>query len=130
MIELLTNAETAEADRLAIAGGVAGIDLMESAGKAVAAAADHYQPGGRAVVVAGLGNNGGDGFVAARHLAERGYDAKVLLVGETAQLKGDAALAARHRSAGARASVFRSRAKMMMWMKNTWPGAAGSGLPW
>jgi len=95
MIELLTNAETAEADRLAIAGGVAGIDLMESAGKAVAAAADHYQPGGRAVVVAGLGNNGGDGFVAARHLAERGYDAKVLLVGETAQLKGDAALAAK-----------------------------------
>ena len=56
------------------AGGVAGIDLMESAGAAVAEAVAARQPAGsRVVVMAGPGNNGGDGFVAARLLAERGY---------------------------------------------------------
>ena len=96
MIELLSNLEMAQADRLAIAGGVAGIELMENAGKAVAeAAATRRSPGSRVVVVAGPGNNGGDGFVAARLLAERRYNVKVLLVGEPNGLKGDAALAAK-----------------------------------
>ena len=66
MNELLTTAEMGEADRLAIAGGIAGIDLMENAGRAVAdaaAAAAHHGP--RIVVVAGPGNNGGDGLVVA-----------------------------------------------------------------
>ena len=95
MIELLSNAEMAEADRLAIAGGTAGIDLMEQAGRAVAdAVAARHAAGSRVVVVAGPGNNGGDGFVAARLLAERGYRVAVLLAGEVARLKGDAALAA------------------------------------
>jgi hydroxyethylthiazole kinase-like uncharacterized protein yjeF len=99
MIELLTTAEMAEADRLAIAGGIAGIELMENAGRAVADRAAML-PGRRVVVVAGPGNNGGDGFVAARHLAERGYAVRVSLVGGStlqeglARLKGDAALAA------------------------------------
>ena len=48
----------------------------------------------RVVVVAGPGNNGGDGFVAARLLAERGYRVHVLFAGEVGRLKGDAALAA------------------------------------
>ncbi len=93
MLELLTTAEMAEADRQAIAGGVAGIDLMENAGRAVADAAASLQ-GRRMVVVAGPGNTGGDGFVAARHLAERGFSVRVSFVGEKAKLKGDAALAA------------------------------------
>jgi hydroxyethylthiazole kinase-like uncharacterized protein yjeF len=100
MIEILSTAEMAEADRLAIAGGVEpgirGIELMESAGHAVTeAAARHKSSGCRVAVVAGPGNNGGDGLVAARLLAERGYRVQVLLVGDAGQLKGDAALAAK-----------------------------------
>jgi len=94
MIELLTNAEMAEADRLTIAGGVPGSDLMENAGRAVADAACAFLPGRRVVIVAGPGNNGGDGFVAARHLAERGYAARVEFVGDKKRLNGDAVLAA------------------------------------
>src|SRR2546429_242789 len=95
MIELLTNDEMAEADRLATATGVAGIKLMENAGRAVADTVAARRPlGTSVVVVAGPGNNGGDGFVAARVLAERGYRVRVLMVGEQAKLKGDAAEAA------------------------------------
>lgn len=95
MIELLTPAEMAEADRLTIAGGTAGMALMEKAGVAVADAVAMRHPlGTRIVVVAGPGNNGGDGFVAARVLAERGYPVRLVLVGERGRLKGDAAEAA------------------------------------
>ena len=94
MIELLTTAEMAEADRLTIAGGVPGIELMENASRAVADTVAAHAPGRRVVVVAGPGNNGGDGFVAARHLAERGYQVRVSFVGDRARLKGDAAMAA------------------------------------
>lgn len=96
MIELLSNNEMTEADRLTIAAGTAGIELMEHAGAAVAAAVmEAHAPGARVVVVAGPGNNGGDGFVAARLLAERGYDVELLLLGGLSRLKGDAALAAK-----------------------------------
>jgi hydroxyethylthiazole kinase-like uncharacterized protein yjeF len=95
MIELLTTGEMARADQLAIASGVPGIDLMEVAGRAVADAVTAHAPRGRIVVVAGPGNNGGDGFVAARLLAERGRDVAVALLGDRAALKGDAAEAAR-----------------------------------
>ncbi len=101
MIELLSNVEMAEADRLTIAGGTAGIALMEHAGAAVAAAVTQaHARGARVVVVAGPGNNGGDGFVAARLLAERGYDVKILLLGQSSRLKGDAALAAKSWNGG------------------------------
>jgi ADP-dependent NAD(P)H-hydrate dehydratase / NAD(P)H-hydrate epimerase len=96
MFELLSNAEMAVADRLAIAGGVPGIELMERAGKAVAEAVSAAHPSGqRITVVAGPGNNGGDGFIAARLLADRGYRVTVMGVGELGRLKGDAALAAK-----------------------------------
>jgi len=96
MIELLTTAEMAEADRLAIAAGTIGIDLMEAAGRAVADAVSACHPAGsRVAVVAGPGNNGGDGFVAARILGERRYRVRLLLYGDRARLKGDADEAAR-----------------------------------
>ncbi len=96
MIELLTNAEMADADRLTIAGGVPGQRLMEHAGAAVAdAVRAQFRADSRVIVVAGPGNNGGDGFVAARLLAELGYRTEVLLIGEIARLKGDAASAAK-----------------------------------
>lgn len=93
MIELLTNAEMGQADRLTVAGGISSTDLMENAGRAVA---DHvgrnYPTGTRVVVLAGPGNNGGDGYVAARLLASRGCDVRLLRVGIPG--KGDAGRAA------------------------------------
>jgi ADP-dependent NAD(P)H-hydrate dehydratase / NAD(P)H-hydrate epimerase len=101
MIELLTSAEMAEADRLTIASGTTGISLMENAGRAVAdRVAANLRASANVMVVAGPGNNGGDGFVAARLLAERGHAVRLLLVGARDRLKGDAALAA-ERFAGA-----------------------------
>ncbi len=93
MIELLTTAEMAEADRLAIAGGTPGIRLMENAGRAVADAVARMQPASAPMVVHRRrpGNNGGDGFVCARVLAERGYPVRLLLLGDRDRLKGDAA---------------------------------------
>src|SRR5882757_9890937 len=95
MIELLDPDEMGRCDRLAIAGGVPGIALMEKAGRAVADAVARRPLGTRVVVVAGPGNNGGDGFVAARVLSERGYPVRVLLLGDAERLSGDAAEAAR-----------------------------------
>src|SRR5215469_5606953 len=94
--ELLSTDEMAEADRLTIASGVAGIQLMENAGRAVAdTVAARHRLGSRITVVAGPGNNGGDGFVAARLLGERGYLVRVLALGGPDRLTGDAAKAAR-----------------------------------
>jgi hydroxyethylthiazole kinase-like uncharacterized protein yjeF len=94
MIELLTTAEMAQADRLTIASGVAGISLMENAGVAVAERVAARAPSGPIVVVTGPGNNGGDGYVAARALAARGFEVRVAQLGDRAALKGDAAIAA------------------------------------
>jgi ADP-dependent NAD(P)H-hydrate dehydratase / NAD(P)H-hydrate epimerase len=93
--ELLTPAEMGETDRLTIAAGVPGIDLMERAGAAVAAEAARLAPSaGRIAVLCGPGGNGGDGFIAARLLAERGYRVTLGLIGASEAMRGDAALAA------------------------------------
>jgi ADP-dependent NAD(P)H-hydrate dehydratase / NAD(P)H-hydrate epimerase len=95
MFELLTNAEMSEADQRTIAGGISGATLMETAGAAVARAVmARHPPGSKVAVVAGAGNNGGDGFVAARHLDQAGYQVAVHLIGRREALKGDAAGAA------------------------------------
>jgi NAD(P)H-hydrate epimerase len=91
---LLTPAEMGAADRVTIAGGTAGIVLMENAGLAVADAVSRRWPVRPVAVLCGPGNNGGDGFVAARILAGRGWPVRLALLGDGARLKGDAAIAA------------------------------------
>ncbi len=95
MFEILTPDEMAEADRLTIAGGVPGRDLMEAAGRAIAdKAAAMAGRGASILVLAGPGNNGGDGFVAARLLAGQGFSVRLALLGKRNSLRGDAGLAA------------------------------------
>src|ERR1700761_2069911 len=94
-MEVLTTAEMERADRLAIAAGTPGFSLMLSAGQAVAAAAMDLVAEGPILVIAGPGNNGGDGFVAAAELAARGREVSVILLCERENLQGDAASAAR-----------------------------------
>jgi hydroxyethylthiazole kinase-like uncharacterized protein yjeF len=70
---------------------VTGLSLMEQAGLAVADAARRLvPPGSRVAVLCGPGNNGGDGFVAARHLKRASYDVRLFLLGDRAALTGDA----------------------------------------
>jgi len=71
--------------------GVPSLELMEAAGRAVAEAVAELSPEGPVRVVCGKGDNAGDGFVAARHLADMGYDLEVLLLWPADELKGDAA---------------------------------------
>ncbi|MBI3700200.1 MAG: NAD(P)H-hydrate dehydratase [Afipia sp.] len=93
-MEVLSVSEMARADAEAIARGTSGFTLMQNAGRAVARAALEMCPQGTILVVAGRGNNGGDGFVAATELAASGRDVSLVLLCERASLKGDAALAA------------------------------------
>lgn len=94
-LALLSVAEMAAADAATIAAGTPGLVLMERAGKAVAdAVTRRIRPGQSVLVLCGPGNNGGDGFVAARLLAERGCRVTLALAADPTALKGDAALAA------------------------------------
>jgi hydroxyethylthiazole kinase-like uncharacterized protein yjeF len=89
---LLSTAEMTAADRLAAAAGVPTSTLMENAGRAVAAEAARMAPAGSLVLVmCGPGNNGGDGYVAARLLREVGYEVVVVATAPRDALRGDAA---------------------------------------
>lgn len=85
-----------QADRNAIAAGISGFTLMQSAGEAVArvaASLAHARGTRRIVVLCGPGNNGGDGFVAAKALKTERFRVEVGLIGSPQALQGDAALA-------------------------------------
>jgi NAD(P)H-hydrate epimerase len=88
----LTRDETRKLDRKAIEElGIPSVVLMELAGLAAAREAEALATaGGPIVVVAGRGNNGGDGYVAARHLVNRGKEASVLVLAPQEQIAGDA----------------------------------------
>ena len=94
--ELLTAEEMRAAERAAIEPGlVTGLALMERAGRGVvaetfAAWPDLAAAPGRARIFCGPGNNGGDGFVVARLLAERGWEVEAVLFGEAGKLPPDA----------------------------------------
>lgn len=93
-LALLTTQQMAMADRAAIAAGTSGIELMERAGRAVAdAVLRRAGASGCVIVLCGPGNNGGDGFVAARLLREKGLKVRVVLPGGSDGFKGDAAIA-------------------------------------
>jgi len=86
----LTSAQVARLEAAAEQRGTAIAELMENAGSALAAAALAYAaPEGRFIVVCGQGNNGGDGLVAARKLAQARRSVAVQVIGQPDNLKGE-----------------------------------------
>jgi hydroxyethylthiazole kinase-like uncharacterized protein yjeF len=95
-MKALTAAEMREVDRITTERfGIPSLQLMESAGRKAADAVWRVAAGHeliRALVLCGKGNNGGDGFVAARHLRESKVPTRVLLFGKPEDVRGDAAV--------------------------------------
>jgi NAD(P)H-hydrate epimerase len=95
-VKLVTSAAMREVDRVTISEfGLPGVVLMEHAGQAVARLALELLVGPKqcqhVLILCGTGNNGGDGFVVARVLANLGFPVTVALFGKPEALKGDAA---------------------------------------
>src|SRR5215475_10152663 len=92
-MKIVTSQEMREIDRVTSERfGVPSLTLMENAGSAVAEFAMKSYPHTKAFgVICGKGNNGGDGFVVARKLHERGKQVRVLLLADPKELQGDAA---------------------------------------
>jgi len=93
-MRVLNAAQMREADRRTIEEiGIPSLVLMENAGRQVVAAIDAIHGellDGRVGILCGHGNNGGDGFVVARTLLQRGVDVSVFLIGSVADVRGDA----------------------------------------
>ena len=93
-MRILTAAQMREADRFTIEEiGIPSLVLMENAGRQVVAAMEaayEEQLAGRVAVLCGRGNNGGDGFVVARTLLQRGIDTAVFVIGALSDVRGDA----------------------------------------
>jgi NAD(P)H-hydrate epimerase len=93
-MRILTADQMRDADRRTIQDiGIPSLVLMENAGRQVVAAMESmFQDLAerRVAVISGKGNNGGDGFVVARTLQQRGIDVSVFVVGQVAEIKGDA----------------------------------------
>ena len=88
--EILSISEMYKVDEEACAKGVTSLKLMESAGAAIAEVVQRNYEGGRILILCGLGNNGGDGFVAARLLKDSGRNVRVVCLGAIDEIKGDA----------------------------------------
>jgi NAD(P)H-hydrate epimerase len=103
---LFDAAQQRSLDEWAIAErGIPSIDLMERAGEGLADLVLALAPRERVAIVCGKGNNGGDGFVCARHLRQKGLEVDVLLLADRAELQGDARVSY-DRLAGAEARAF------------------------
>ncbi len=90
MLELLTAEEMSRAEKLAAEAGISTLTMMENAGRAAAEEVVRRFPrGSRVTVLCGPGNNGGDGFVCARYLRERGYQVRLALLGKREDLARD-----------------------------------------
>ena len=93
MMKSLSRAEVRDVDRRAISlFGVPGVVLMENAGAGVARLLESLDIRGPVIIACGKGNNGGDGFVIARHLDGAGYPVQLLLACPPEQIGGDAAV--------------------------------------
>jgi NAD(P)H-hydrate epimerase len=91
-LPLLTREQVRSVDRLAVDDyGMNGLVLMENAGRGAAELLLAEAPAGKVVICSGGGNNGGDGFVIARHLENAGVSVEVLLFADPDSLRGDAA---------------------------------------
>ena len=102
MLELLTPKQMGEADRMTIDGGISGVTLMENAGRAIARAMRARVRPCRTLVLCGPGNNGGDGYVVARLLAQAGWPVSLAATGAPKRGTDAAAAAARWRGPTAR----------------------------
>ncbi|AEA47418.1 bifunctional ADP-dependent NAD(P)H-hydrate dehydratase/NAD(P)H-hydrate epimerase [Archaeoglobus veneficus] len=89
-METITTAEMAAIDVNCEYHGLSRLQLMENAGKAIAEEIEKRFKAGRIAIFAGLGNNGGDAFVAARHL--KNFDVEVFLLGKASEIKTDIAM--------------------------------------
>src|SRR5271154_685166 len=92
-MKIVTAAEMREIDHMTSQRfGVPSLTLMENAGTAVADfVVSRYPSAERIGVICGKGNNGGDGFVAARKLKASGKEVRIVLLAEPPELRGDAA---------------------------------------
>jgi NAD(P)H-hydrate epimerase len=131
-MKALTAAEMREVDRLTTERfGISGTQLMENAGKSVADFVLHQislrfqSPVRSAVVLCGKGNNGGDGFVAARYLRQEIRHTLVLLFSSPSELKADAALNfQRWRESGGETLVMDNQEAL----RSAWPGIAAADV--
>ncbi|WP_213807644.1 NAD(P)H-hydrate dehydratase [Granulicella sp. dw_53] len=138
-MDILTAAEMGETDRRTVDEfGVKLDELMERAGEAVARfCLRHFAAAGRVVVLCGKGNNGGDGLVAARHLAAGGRSVRVVLLGEESEFKGPARTAVgrlRAEAAGVEVETLSSEgfdgqmAKALGWAELIVDAVVGTGF--